>query len=183
MSRIGKKPVVIPKDVKIEIKDGGVVSVVGPKGNLILHLSGRITVETNNNELILKRVSDSKLDKSLHGLYRALIFNMIKGVTEGYVKELEIIGVGFRAQVQGNNLNMQLGFSHPVNFSIPEGIKIETPKQTQVIVRGIDKEKVGKVASEIRAIYPPEPYKGKGIRYAGEYIKKKVGKSQATTAK
>ncbi|MDP3732635.1 MAG: 50S ribosomal protein L6 [Candidatus Omnitrophota bacterium] len=183
MSRIGKKPVVIPKDVKIEIKDGGVVSVVGPKGNLILHLSGRITVETNNNELILKRVSDTKLDKSLHGLYRSLIFNMIKGVTEGYVKELEIIGVGFRAQVQGNNLNMQLGFSHPVNFSIPEGIKIETPKQTQIIVRGIDKEKVGEVASEIRAIYPPEPYKGKGVRYSGEYVKKKVGKSQATATK
>ena len=180
MSRIGKKPVVIPKDVKIEVKDG-VVSVGGPKGNLTLHLSNRIIVEIKDNQLFLKRVSDTKFDKSLHGLYRALIFNMIKGVTEGYVKELEIIGVGFRAQVQGNNLNMQLGFSHPVNFSIPEGIKIETPKQTQIIVRGVDKEKVGEVASEIRAIYPPEPYKGKGIRYSGEYVKKKVGKAQAAT--
>jgi len=182
MSRIGKKPVVIPKDVKIEVKDR-LVSVEGPKGNLILHLSDRITVEIKDNQLFLKRVSDTKFDKSLHGLYRALIFNMIKGVTEGYVKELEIIGVGFRAQVQGNNLNMQLGFSHPVNFPIPEGIKIETPKQTQIIVRGIDKEKVGEVASEIRAIYPPEPYKGKGIRYSGEYVKKKVGKAQAATTK
>lgn len=182
MSRIGKKPVVIPKDVKIEAKDG-IVSVGGPKGHLTLHLSHRIAVEIKDNQLFLKRISDTKFDKSLHGLYRALIFNMIKGVTEGYVKELEIIGVGFRAQVQGNNLNMQLGFSHPVNFPIPEGIKIETPKQTQIIVRGIDKEKVGEVASEIRAIYPPEPYKGKGIRYSGEYVKKKVGKAQATTTK
>ena len=182
MSRIGKKPVVIPKDVKIEVKDR-VISAGGIKGNLTLRLSDRITVEIKDNQLFLKRVSDTKLDKSLHGLYRALILNMIKGVTEGYVKELEIIGVGFRAQIQGNNLNMQLGFSHPVNFPIPEGIKIETPKQTQIIIRGIDKEKVGKIASEIRAIYPPEPYKGKGIRYSGEYIKKKVGKAQAAASK
>ena len=128
-------------------------------------------------------MSDTKLDESLHGLYRALIFNMIRGVTDGYVKELEIIGVGFKARVEGNNLNMQLGFSHPVNFPIPQGIKIETPKQTQIVVRGIDKEKVGEVAAEIRTIYPPEPYKGKGIRFVGEYVKKKVGKAQATTTK
>jgi len=182
MSRIGKKPIVIPKDVKIEFKDGS-VCVGGPKGNLILHLSDRITVEIKDNQLFLKRISDIKLDKSLHGLYRALISNMIKGVIEGYVKELDIIGVGFRAQIQGNNLNMQLGFSHPVNFPIPEGIKIETPKPTQIIVRGIDKQKVGEVASEIRHVFPPEPYKGKGIRYSGEYVKKKVGKSQASTTK
>ena len=182
MSRIGKKPVAIAKDVKVEVKDR-VVSVTGPKGNLTLLLSDRISAEIKDNQLFLKRVADTKLDKSLHGLYRALIFNMIKGVTEGYVKQLEIIGVGFRAQVQGNNLNMQLGFSHPVNFPIPEGIKIETPKQTQIVISGIDKEKVGKIASEIRAVFPPEPYKGKGIRYFGEYVKKKVGKSQATTTK
>jgi len=182
MSRIGKKPVAIAKDVKVEVKDR-VVSVTGPKGNLTLLLSDRISAEIKDNQLFLKRTADTKLDKSLHGLYRALIFNMIKGVTEGYVKQLEIIGVGFRAQVQGNNLNMQLGFSHPVNFSIPEGIKIETPKQTQIVISGIDKEKVGKIASEIRAVFPPEPYKGKGIRYFGEYVKKKVGKSQATTTK
>jgi large subunit ribosomal protein L6 len=108
---------------------------------------------------------------------------MVKGVTEGYTKELEIIGVGFKAQIQGNNLNMQLGFSHPVNFAIPEGIKIETPKPTQIVVTGIDKEKVGEVSTEIRAIFPPEPYKGKGIRFLGEYVKKKVGKAQATATK
>jgi large subunit ribosomal protein L6 len=108
---------------------------------------------------------------------------MIKGVTDGYTKELEIIGIGYKAQVQGNNLNLQLGFSHPVNIPIPEGIKIETPKQTQIVVRGIDKEKVGRLVSEIRAICPPEPYKGKGIRYFGEYVKKKIGKAQATGGK
>jgi len=182
MSRIGKKPLTIPKDVKIEVKDR-LVSVAGPKGNLSQLLSERISAEIKDNQLVLKRIADTKLDKSLHGLYRALISNMIKGVTEGYVKELEIIGVGFKAQVQGNNLNMQLGFSHPVNFPVPLGIKIETPKPTQIVIRGIDKEKVGEVASEIRAIYPPEPYKGKGVRYAGEYVKKKIGKAQATATK
>lgn len=180
MSRIGKKVIVIPKDVKVEIKDGQ-IEVEGPKGKLSRTLHQRISVEVKDNLVSVKRVSDIKTDKSLHGLYRVLIVNMITGVTDGYVKELEIIGVGFRAQVQGNNLNMQLGFSHPVNFAIPAGVKIETPKQTQIIVRGIDKEAVGEIASEIRAIYPPEPYKGKGIRYAGEYVKKKIGKAQAAT--
>jgi len=180
MSRIGKKPIAIPKDVKVEVKDNQ-VCVEGPKGKLNKPLSYRITIEIKDGILFVKRSGDTKLDKSLHGLYRAVIANMFKGVTEGYVKELEIQGVGFRAAVQGNNLNMLLGFSHPVNFPIPEGIKIEAPKQTQIIIRGIDKEKVGQVATEIRAVYPPEPYKGKGIRFAGEYIKKKVGKAQATT--
>lgn len=180
MSRIGKKPIAIPKDVKAEVKEN-LLYVEGPKGKLNRPLSDRLTLEIKEGLLYVKRRGDTKLDKSLHGLYRALIANMLKGVTEGYVKELEIQGVGFRAQIQGNNLNMQLGFSHPVNFLIPEGIKIEVPKQTQIIIRGIDKEKVGEIAHEIRAIYPPEPYKGKGIRFAGEYIKKKVGKAQATT--
>lgn len=180
MSRIGKKSIIIPKDVKVEIKDG-LVYVEGAKGNLSLRLSNLVNLQVNDNQLFVKRISDTKFNRSIHGLTRALIANMIKGVTEGYTKELEIQGIGFRAQVQGNNLNMQLGFSHPVNFPIPEGIKIETPKQTQIVVKGIDKEKVGKVASEIRAIFPPEPYKGKGIRYLGEYVKKKVGKAQATT--
>lgn len=179
MSRIGNKPVAIPKDVRVEAKDG-MVLVEGPKGKLSRSVSYRITIEVKDNQVIVKRAEETKLDKSLHGLYRALIASMIKGVTEGYKKEMEIIGVGFKAQVQSNNLNMQLGFSHPVNFSIPEGIKIETPKPTQLVITGIDKEKVGEVAAEIRAIYPPEPYKGKGIRFLGEYIKKKVGKAQAT---
>ncbi len=180
MSRIGKKPIEIPKDVKVEAKDGQVF-VEGPKGKLSRVVSYRICVEIKDNRVTLTRSGDTKLDKSLHGLYRALIAGMIKGVTEGYKKEMEIIGVGFKAVVQGNKLNMQLGFSHPVNFSIPQGIKIETPKPTQIVISGIDKETVGEVAAEIRAIYPPEPYKGKGIRFAGEYIKKKVGKAQATT--
>ncbi len=179
MSRIGKKPVTLPKEVKIEVKDG-IVFVEGPKGKLNRKLSDRISIEIKDGVLLVKRAADTKLDKSLHGLFRALIVNMIKGVTDGYVKELEIIGVGFKAAVQGSNLNMVLGFSHPVNLAIPSGIKIETPKPTQLIIKGIDKELIGKIATEIRAIYPPEPYKGKGIRFAGEHIKKKVGKAQAT---
>jgi large subunit ribosomal protein L6 len=180
MSRLGKKPIIIPKDVKLELKDAAVF-VEGPKGKLSRPLSERITLEIKENQVFVKRSSDTKLDKSLHGLFRALIVNMIKGVTEGYSKELEIIGVGFKVAVQGNNLNMQLGFSHPVNFPIPQGVKIETPKPTQIVVKGTDKELVGRISTEIRAIYPPEPYQGKGIRFAGEYIKKKVGKAQATT--
>lgn len=182
MSRIGKKPVIVPKEVKVDIKDG-VVSVEGPKGKLSRKLSSRVTAEFKDGQIIFKRVADTKLDRMQHGLDRALIANMVKGVTEGYVKELEIIGVGFKAQVQGATLTMSLGFSHPVVFNIPEGIKIETPKQTQLIIRGIDKEKVGEIATEIRCVYPPEPYKGKGIRFAGEYIKKKVGKAAQSGAK
>lgn len=181
MSRIGKKPVSIPKDVKVEVKDG-TVFVEGPKGKLSRALSGRIKVDIKDGQVFVSRVGDAKTDRALHGLFRALILNMVKGTSDGYTKELEIIGVGFKAAVQGDKLNMQLGFSHPVNFPIPEGIKIETPKPTQIVVRGIDKEKVGEIATEIRAIFPPEPYKGKGIRFAGEYVKKKVGKAQAATA-
>jgi len=173
------KPVVIPKEVKIEVKDG-MVFVEGPKGKLNRKLSDRIRLEIKDGQLFVKRISNTKIDKSLHGLFRALITNMIKGVTEGYVKELEIIGVGFKAAVAGDKLNMALGFSHPVNITIPVGIKIETPKPTQLVIKSIDKELIGKIAAEIRAIYPPEPYKGKGIRYLGEYVKKKVGKAQAT---
>ncbi len=179
MSRIGKKVVVVPQGVKIECKDSKIF-VEGPKGKLNRPLSDRVKVEMKDNQLFVTRVADTKLDRSMHGLVRALILNMIKGVTEGYVKEMEIIGVGFKAAVQGSNLNMALGFSHPVNFVIPPGIKIETPKPTLVTISGIDKEKVGQVAAEIRAIYPPEPYKGKGIRFVGEQVKKKVGKAQAS---
>jgi len=180
MSRIGKKPIEIPKDVKVTASDGQ-VQVEGPKGKLARNMSYRISLEVKDNKVVLSRSGETKLDKSLHGLYRALIANMIKGVTEGYKKEMEIIGVGFKAQVQNNNLNMLLGFSHPVNIPVPQGIKIETPKPTQIVITGIDNEKVGEIAAKIRAVYPPEPYKGKGIRFAGEYIKKKVGKAQAAT--
>jgi large subunit ribosomal protein L6 len=180
MSRIGKKPVAIPGGVKVEVKEGAVL-IEGPKGKLSKALAGRISVEIKDSQVFVNRSGDSKQDKSMHGLYRSLINNMIKGVTDGYVKELEIIGTGYKAAMQGNTLNLQLGYSHPVNFPAPEGIKIECPKPTQIVVRGIDKEKVGEVATEIRAVCPPEPYKGKGIRFQGEYIKKKVGKAQATT--
>ena len=179
MSRIGKKPVIVPKEVKIEVKDG-VVCVEGPKGKLSRKLSDRVSLEITDGVLLVKRVADTKFDRSMHGLFRALIVNMIIGVTVGYVKELEIIGVGFKAAVVGNNLNMMLGFSHPVNIAIPAGVKVEAPKPTQLIIKGIDKELIGKMACEIRAIYPPEPYKGKGIRFLGEHVKKKVGKAQAT---
>jgi large subunit ribosomal protein L6 len=179
MSRIGNKAVIIPKEVKFEVKDNNIL-VEGPKGKLSRVLSARITIEVKDGKIQVKRVANTKMDRSLHGLFRALIVNMIKGVTEGYSKQLEIIGVGFKAGVQGENLNMSLGFSHPVDFPIPKGIKIEAPKPTQLVISGIDKELVGKVSTEIRSIYPPEPYKGKGIRFVGEHVKKKIGKAQAT---
>ena len=176
MSRIGKKLVVIPKEVKIEVKDG-IVSVEGPKGKLNRKLSDRVNVEIKDGQLFVTRVSDTKIDKSMHGLFRALIVNMVVGVTQGYFKELEIQGVGFKAAVAGDKLNMALGFSHPVSYVIPAGIKIETPKPTQLMINGIDKELIGKVATEIRAFYPPEPYKGKGVRYVGEHVQRKEGKT------
>jgi large subunit ribosomal protein L6 len=179
MSRIGRKPIAYPKEVRIEIKDRHIL-IEGPKGKLNWDLPGRISAETKENFIFVKSASSAKVDKSLHGLSRALIANMVTGVVEGYVKELEIQGVGFRAQLQGNTLNMQIGFSHPVNVAIPDGIKLEVPKPTNIVIRGVDKQKVGQLASEIRAIYPPEPYKGKGIRYTGEQVKRKVGKAQAT---
>jgi large subunit ribosomal protein L6 len=180
MSRIGRKIIVIPAGVKVEVKDAS-VSVEGPKGKLNRVLASRVNLEIKDSQISVKRLGNIASDKALQGLSRALVFNMIKGVTEGYTKELEIVGVGFKAAVSGNKLTMHLGFSHPVNFVIPEGIKIETPKNTQIIIRGIDKEKVGEIAAEIRSVYPPEPYKGKGVRFAGEVVKKKVGKAQATT--
>ena len=182
MSRIGKKPIAIPEGVTVAIKDS-FITVTGPKGSASRQFPPRVTVEVKDKQICVGRKADAKIDKSFHGLYRALILNMVKGVTDGYVKELEIIGVGFKAQILNNVLTMQLGYSHPIEFPIPEGIKIETPKQNQIVVRGIDKEKVGEVAHEIRAFYPPEPYKGKGIRFAGEFVKKKIGKAQATGGK
>lgn len=179
MSRIGKKLIAIPDKVKVECKDS-VVHVEGPKGKLARVVPQRLSIQIQDGTVLVKRASDIKTDKSLHGMMRTLIANMIKGVTDGYSKDLEIIGVGYRAQIQGKNLVMQLGFSHPVTFPIPEGVTITTPKQTQIVVAGMDKEKVGLVASVIRDIFPPEPYKGTGIRYVGEYVRKKVGKAAAT---
>jgi large subunit ribosomal protein L6 len=182
MSRIGNKPIAIPNDVKVEIKESSVF-VEGPKGKLSQGFSSRISIESKDGQVKVARKMDTKPDRSLHGLYRALIANMIKGVTQGYTKELEIIGVGFKAVVQGKNLTLQLGFSHPVVKPIPDGLTVETPKATQIVIKGIDKEKIGRFATEIRAVYPPEPYKGKGVRFAGEYVKKKVGKAQVAGGK
>lgn len=176
MSRVGKKPIAVPDNVKLTV-DENIVIVEGPKGKLEQKIHHRIEVEVKDNEILVKRSSDLKLDKSLHGLIRSLIQNMIIGVTSGYMKELEIHGVGLRAQVQGKKLNLQLGFSHPVNYEVPQGITIETPKPTQIIIKGIDKQKVGEVAAEIRHFYKPEPYKGKGIRYKGEHVRRKAGKT------
>ena len=176
MSRVGKKPIEIPSNVKVNL-DGKTVKVEGPKGKLEERMHQRMSAEVNENQLIVSRPSDNKLDKSLHGLTRSLIQNMVIGVTEGYKKELEIHGVGMRAQLQGKRIVMQLGFSHPVNYDIPEGISVVVPKPTQIEIAGIDKQLVGEVAAEIRHFYKPEPYKGKGIRYKGEHVRRKAGKT------
>ena len=175
MSRIGKKPIIIPNNVKINVVDRD-LSVEGPKGKLELKLHPFINIQTKDSNIIVSCDSESESAGSIHGMSRTLISNMIKGVMEGFTKELEIVGVGFRAQVQANILNLQLGFSHDVKFPIPEDIKISCPKQNQIVITGIDKIKVGEVAAGIRRIFPPEPYKGKGIRYVGEYVRKKLGK-------
>lgn len=178
MSRVGRKPIELAANTKVEIK-GNLVTVKGPKGQLQRALHPRMQVKLKDNRIEVTRPSDSKWHKSLHGLTRNLIFNMVQGVNEGFSKELEIRGVGFRAQICDKALVLQLGFSHPVNFNIPEGITIELPKPTQIIIKGIDKEQVGQTAANIRSFYKPEPYKGKGIRYKDEYVRRKVGKAVA----
>ncbi|MCQ9206288.1 MAG: 50S ribosomal protein L6 [Omnitrophica bacterium] len=176
MSRIGKKPIDIPGGVKVEVKES-VVFIEGPKGALEHRIRHPIKVTVTENKVIVKRVSDEKRELSLHGMTRALIANMIKGVTEGYAKELEIKGVGFKAKVEGNTLEINLGFSHPIKHQIAEGITVKAPKPTQLVVSGVDKVKVGEVAAEIRDYFKPEPYTGKGIRYANEYVRHKAGKT------
>ena len=151
--------------------------IQGPKGKLSRTFPDMVNIEMKDNQIRLKGEFDRKIIREQAGLTFALINNMIEGVSQGYAKELEIVGVGYRAKIQGENLNLQLGFSHPVVFPIPEGIKIQTPKPTQIVIQGIDKQSVGDVAAGIRAILPPEPYKGKGIRYKGEYVRRKVGKA------
>jgi large subunit ribosomal protein L6 len=178
MSRLGKKPIDIPSNVKVAI-DNRIVTAEGPQGKLEYHVPDPIKVEFKNNQVAASRPSDIKEHKSLHGLVRALIVNMVKGVSEGYKKELEIKGLGYKAQVKGTELSIALGFSHPIEYPIPEGITVETPKPTIIIIKGADKVKVGRVAAELRDFYKPEPYKGKGIRYAGEYVKHKAGKTVA----
>ena len=176
MSRIGKAPINIPTGVEVSIA-GRTVTVKGPKGTLSRDIPGDIVVRKEDNTLLVERPNDERTNRSLHGLSRTLVNNMVIGVTEGFAKELEIVGVGYRAEAQGQNLRLALGFSHPVIVPAPEGISFEIPAQTRVIVKGIDKELVGQVAANIRSIRKPEPYKGKGVRYLNERILRKAGKT------
>jgi large subunit ribosomal protein L6 len=175
MSRIGKQPIAVPDGVEITVEPE-LVRVRGPKGELAERVSRDIGVEQQNGELLVTRPSDRGEHRALHGLTRSLIFNMVEGVTSGYEKRLEIQGVGYRAQLQGRKLVLALGYSHPVELEAPEGIDFEVPVPTRIVVRGISKQAVGEVAANIRKRRPPEPYKGKGIRYEGEYVPRKVGK-------
>ena len=175
MSRIGRKPVSVPDAVTVEIAPGN-IAVKGPKGELQQTLSPEMTVAQGEGVVTVARPTDRGEHRALHGLTRSLIANMVEGVTNGFEKKLEIQGVGYRAQLKGKNLEMALGYSHPVSIEPPEGIEFEVPQPTEVIVRGIDKQLVGQVAADIRKRRPPEPYKGKGIRYRGEHVARKVGK-------
>jgi len=177
MSRIGKVPIPIPEKVQVEVK-GDVVSVKGPRGSLIHRLPPEVRVEIEDGQIWVRRGDDGRKARSLHGLNRTLIANMVHGVTEGFEKRLEIVGVGYRANLQGRMLQLSLGYSHPVLYPIPEGIEIEVEGQTKIIVKGIDKQRVGQVAAEIRALRKPEPYKGKGIRYVDERVRRKAGKGK-----
>lgn len=177
MSRIGRKSIEIPDKVKLSVTDSGSVNVEGPKGKLEWAMPNSITLRINGKQAIFDRANEARATKALHGLSRSLINNMIIGVSKGFQKNLEIQGVGFRAQVQGKNLNLSIGFSHPVVFPIPDGIKVTVQENTKLQVEGIDKKLVGQVAADIRAFYPPEPYKGKGIRYSDEQVLRKEGKT------
>ncbi len=180
MSRVGRKPIPIAAGVKVQKEDHS-VKVVGPKGQLSAPVHPAIGFEIKDNQIFVTRNSDEKQYRSLHGLWRALMANMIKGVTEGYSKKLELVGVGYRAEMKGKRLQLQLGFSHPILFAPPENIKVEAPTQTNITISGIDKQLVGQVAAKIRSFRPPEPYKGKGVKYEGEYIRRKAGKAAAAT--
>jgi large subunit ribosomal protein L6 len=176
MSRIGKRPITIPAKVEIKI-DGQTVNVTGPKGNLSRDLPSLITIVQEGQELLVTRDNDSRKARERHGLCRTLVANMVDGVNQGFEKKLEIQGVGYRAQAQGAKLTLNVGYSKPVEMEMPQGINVAVNTNTEVVVSGIDKELVGNVAAKIRAVRPPEVYKGKGIRYAGEYVRRKVGKS------
>jgi large subunit ribosomal protein L6 len=178
MSRVGKKPIEIPSGIKVVIE--GKKVKVEAKGKVLEHIVPEdISAEIKDNTVVVQRPSDARRHRSLHGTTRSLIQNMIIGLDKGFEKKLQIQGVGYKAQMKGKNLVLELGFSHSINFDVPEGITIETPSPTGIIIKGSDKQKVGEVAAEIRDYYPPEPYKGKGIRYEGEYVRQKQGKSIA----
>jgi len=176
MSRIGKQPITVPAKVKAEIK-GPAIYVEGPKGKLSQLVPPRVSIEIGKESIVVTRDGDDAQAKALHGLTRSLINNMIKGVNDGYVKKLEIQGVGFKATLKGKQLDLALGFSHPILFNIPDQIKIAVEDNTKITIDGPDKQLVGQVAAEIRSYYPPEPYKGKGVRYAGEHVTRKEGKT------
>jgi large subunit ribosomal protein L6 len=175
MSRIGRKPIQIPEGVEIDVEPGA-VTVKGPKGELNQSLSRDMKVSIDDGTLTVERPTDRGDHRALHGLTRSLIANMVEGVTDGFERRLEIQGVGYRANLRGKSLEMSLGYSHPVSIEAPEGIEFEVPQPTEVVVRGIDKQLVGETAARIRKSRPPEPYKGKGVRYQGEYVARKVGK-------
>jgi large subunit ribosomal protein L6 len=178
MSRIGKQPVKLPKGVKVSLNNAALL-IEGAKGKLSLIIPLDISVETQADQIIVKRGNEEKVTKSKHGTIRAIIAGMVKGVVEGYKKELDVIGTGYKAMMKGQALNLSMGFSHPVDIPVPKDLKVTTPNPNRVVVEGADKQKVGEFASNLRKIYPPEPYKGKGIRYVGEEVKKKLGKALA----
>lgn len=176
MSRVGSTPITVPSGVEVTVTDG-VVEVNGPKGDLSQTIDPRITISVDDGVVTLTRSDEERQSRALHGLSRALINNMVIGVTKGYAKELQAVGVGYRAVLRGSTLELQVGFSHPVTIEAPDGIEFEVPEPTRIFVRGIDKQLVGQVAADIRAVRPPEPYKGKGIRYVDEYVRRKAGKA------
>jgi len=177
MSRVGRLPIAIPAGVTVTVSPENVVTVKGPKGELKKEMAKEISIEIKDNELLATRSSEDKKHRALHGLTRALLQNMVTGVKDGYFKNLELVGVGYRAQLKGKNLTMNLGYSHPVEVEAVEGITFETPAATKIVVKGIDKELVGAVAADIRTWRKPEPYKGKGIKYENEVIRRKEGKT------
>ena len=177
MSRIGKKPVTIPQGVEVTLS-GQQVAAKGPKGELAVVLSDNVSVAQGDDGVTVAPVNKSQTARSFWGLSRSLVENIVVGVSEGFDRKLELQGVGYRAQMQGNTLKLSLGFSHDIDYPVPEGIKIDCPSQTEIIISGIDKQKVGQVAAEIRSYRPPEPYKGKGVRYNGEYVFRKEGKKK-----
>ena len=175
MSRIGRKPITLPDGVSVVVRPG-LVTVDGPKGQLAQTVPARMKIEERDGEIVVERPTERGEDRALHGLTRSLIANMVEGVTNGFEKRLEIQGVGYRAALRGKDIELQVGYSHPVSIPAPDGIEFEVPVPTQIVVRGNSKQAVGEVAARIRKTRPPEPYKGKGIRYAGEYVQRKVGK-------
>lgn len=179
MSRIGKQPVTIPSGVTVSVEKTK-VTVKGPKGSLSLPVPATCAVSQEGTQVVVTRANDEKSSRAAHGTTRAHIANMVRGVTEGFVKDLEIIGVGYKAEAKGRTLVMTIGYSHLVEFPVPEGITVETPEPTKIKVSGFDRQRVGQVAAEIRAVRPPEPYKGKGIKYVDEHIERKAGKSAAS---